>query len=169
MGKSKSTKTKLPGWYEDAAKEQIAQAQRVAAMDFMPYMGQVTAAANPQLQNAWSQADQWGQAAGFGSAGPYQQTPTHAYPMYQQQMEMMRQNYPGLMAQREAIFQPPPPPEQMVMPTYEQLLQMWMSSTQPDGFGDAGNSVGGGDADAASAGDGTDAGTGFGGGSDGPY
>jgi len=69
---SKESETKIPQWYEDAAKSNISRAQDIAEMGYMPYYGVDVAGFTPMqqsaMQNTSNAARMYGMSAPEGGA-----------------------------------------------------------------------------------------------------
>ena len=69
-GGGQSTKTEIPVWAEDATKRNLARAEDVQRIGYMPYYGPDVAAFNPTQQLAMQ--NNMDAAAAFGLASPGQ-------------------------------------------------------------------------------------------------
>ena len=106
-GGSQTTEVQIPQWLEDAARENIARGSDVAKLGYTPYYGPDVAAMTP-MQVAAAQNINQG-ASAFGLAAPSDpmagmpQAQTFAGgvqgyssgPIYDQSLEMLKQNRPG--------------------------------------------------------------------------
>jgi len=117
-GGSSSSVQEIPKWMEEPAIRNIARAEDIQRMGYMPWYGPDVAAFNP-TQQAAAQAN-IGAAEAFGLVQPntltaYQGMPeptTYAggvqgyssAPMFEQGVETLRQKQPGTMAQYDALF-----------------------------------------------------------------
>jgi hypothetical protein len=104
-----SSETELPQWYEDAAKKQIALADKVSKQGYVPYQGPDVAAFTPQTMagmqsiNDWSAAfDTPGQApvsaaAGMPTPQNFNGIPSYSsYGGYMDEMARLEKSYPGM-------------------------------------------------------------------------
>jgi hypothetical protein len=104
-----SSETKLPEWYEDAAKNQIAQAQKVSKQGYVPFQGGDVAAFTPTQQAGMQSINDWsaafntpGQAPVDAMAGiPKPQiisgVPAYSsYGGYMDEMAKLEKVYPGI-------------------------------------------------------------------------
>ena len=115
-GGSQTTQVQIPEWMSNAAKQNLARADRVAQLDFMPYFGPDVAAMTPMQQAAMQNTNQ--AALAFGTAAPTDamagipMAQTFAgglqgyssAPMYQQSVEALRTAMPGTVAARNAMY-----------------------------------------------------------------
>jgi hypothetical protein len=67
-GGSTTSETKIPKWLEDAAKKNLAKADAVSELGYMPYYGPDVAAFSPTQEAAWANTNQAANA--FGTAAP---------------------------------------------------------------------------------------------------
>lgn len=106
-GGSTSTSVQVPAWLESAAQQNLARADRVAQLGYTPYYGPDVAAFSPMQQAAMQGTNQAASAFGMPSvdamAGmPQAQTfagGVQGYssaPLYQQSVEALAANDPGL-------------------------------------------------------------------------
>lgn len=115
-GGSSTTSVQIPQWLENAAQQNLARADRVAQLDFMPYFGPDVAAMTPMQQAAMQNTNQ--AALAFGTAAPTDAmagipaAQTFAgglqgyssAPLYQQSVEALRTAMPGTVAARNAMY-----------------------------------------------------------------
>jgi hypothetical protein len=115
-GGSSTTSVQIPAWLENAAQQNLARADRVAQLDFMPYFGPDVAAMTPMQQAAMQNTNQ--AALAFGTAAPTDAmagipaAQTFAgglqgyssAPLYQQSVEALRTAMPGTVAARNAMY-----------------------------------------------------------------
>jgi len=117
-GGSSSSVQEIPKWMEEPAIRNIARAEDIQRMGYMPWYGPDVAAFNP-TQEAAAQAN-IGAAEAFGLIQPesltaYQGMPQaetyaggvqgySAAPMFEQGVETLREKQPGTMAQYDALF-----------------------------------------------------------------
>jgi len=117
-GGSSSSVQEIPKWMEEPAIRNIARAEDIQRMGYMPWYGPDVAAYNP-TQQAAAQAN-IGAAEAFGLIQPdtltaYQGMPQaqtfaggvqgySSAPMFEQGVETLRQKQPGTMAQYDALF-----------------------------------------------------------------
>ncbi len=117
-GGSSSSIQEIPKWMEEPAIRNIARAEDIQRMGYMPWYGPDVAAYNP-TQQAAAQAN-IGAAEAFGLIQPdtltaYQGMPQaqtfaggvqgySSAPMFEQGVETLRQKQPGTMAQYDALF-----------------------------------------------------------------
>jgi hypothetical protein len=117
-GGSSSSVAEIPKWMEEPAIRNIARAEDIQRMGYMPWYGPDVAAYNP-TQQAAAQAN-IGAAEAFGLVQPdtltaYQGMPQaqtfaggvqgySSAPMFEQGIETLRQKQPGTMAQYDALF-----------------------------------------------------------------
>ena len=165
-GGSSSSVAEIPKWMEEPAIRNIARAEDIQRMGYMPWYGPDVAAYNP-TQQAAAQAN-IGAAEAFGLVQPdtltaYQGMPQaqtfaggvqgySSAPMFEQGIETLRQKQPGTMAQYDALFgagtQPggggtitgPSFTEQVDSGNYSSYSNYNpISGTYGDGTGDGGN------------------------------
>jgi len=67
-GGSTTSETKIPAWLQDAAKKNLAKADAVSELGYMPYYGPDVAAFSPTQEAAWANTNQAANA--FGTAAP---------------------------------------------------------------------------------------------------
>ena len=115
-GGSQTTQVQIPEWMSNAAQQNLARADRVAQLDFMPYFGPDVAAMTPMQQAAMQNTNQ--AALAFGTAAPTDamagipMAQTFAgglqgyssAPLYQQSVEALRTAMPGTVAARNAMY-----------------------------------------------------------------
>ena len=117
-GGSSSSVQEIPKWMEEPAIRNIARAEDIQRMGYMPWYGPDVAAYNP-TQQAAAQAN-IGAAEAFGLIQPdtltaYQGMPQaqtfaggvqgySSAPMFEQGVETLREKQPGTMAQYDALF-----------------------------------------------------------------
>ena len=117
-GGSSSSVAEIPKWMEEPAIRNIARAEDIQRMGYMPWYGPDVAAYNP-TQQAAAQAN-IGAAEAFGLVQPdtltaYQGMPQaqtfaggvqgySSAPMFEQGIDTLRQKQPGTMAQYDALF-----------------------------------------------------------------
>ena len=101
------SETKLPAWYEDAAKNQIAQAEAVSKQPFTPFQGGQVAGFTPQTENAMQSISDWSSTlmgtpkvdAMAGVAKPnFSEGGIEGYssfPGYQAELKRMKEKFPG--------------------------------------------------------------------------
>lgn len=105
-GKSKQ-ETKLPQWYEDAAKAAISKGEAVQKLGYVPYIGADVAALAPQSEAAIGQTDAWSQAFGMPSGGGASYLPSasnfaggvkgySSFPLYSDSIKALEQKFPGI-------------------------------------------------------------------------
>ncbi len=68
-GGSTASGAELPGWVEDAAKENLAITNEVASLGYNPYMGPTVAGFSPQQMNAFQNVNQAAGAFGMSNVG----------------------------------------------------------------------------------------------------
>jgi len=103
------TKTQLPAWYEDAAKDLIALGKKRSTLGYVPYLGPDVAAITPQQEagikgyDAMSSA--FGMPAGGAQALSYLPQATEfaggvkgysSFPGFEQSMKALKAKYPGI-------------------------------------------------------------------------
>lgn len=115
-GGSQTTQVQIPEWMSSAARQNLARADRVAQLDFMPYFGPDVAAMTPMQQAAMQNTNQ--AALSFGMAAPTDamagipmaQTFSgglqgySSAPLYQQSVQALESAMPGAVAARNAMF-----------------------------------------------------------------
>lgn len=114
FGSDKSSTT-IPDWVAGPAKQNIAQAQRVAAAGYMPYYGPDVAAFTPMQNAAFDGTNQaaaaFGMPAAQGNGMPKPQTfagGVQGYssaPMYQQAVAALKKNNPKQYAALMSVLQ----------------------------------------------------------------
>lgn len=110
-GGDKKTKTsqttKLPAWYEDAAKQVISLGQNAASGGYVPYMGPDVAALAPDTLAAIKGTDQFASAFGMPTSGGASYLPEaqdfaggvkgySSFPGFEASMEALKTKYPGM-------------------------------------------------------------------------
>lgn len=115
-GGSQTTQVQIPEWMSNAAKQNLARADRVAQLDFMPYFGPDVAAMTPMQEAAMENTNQ--AALSFGMAAPTSamagipMAQTFAggvrgfssAPLYQESVRALETAMPGAVAARNAMF-----------------------------------------------------------------
>ena len=107
-GKGGSTTQSIPAWVEDAGKKNLARADEIAKIGYVPYSGPDVAAFTPMQQSAFGNTMAASSAYGLGGGGMTgmegmpQATEMagggYGYssaPMYEQAIEQLRQKSPG--------------------------------------------------------------------------
>lgn len=103
------TTTKLPAWYEDAAKEIIALGKKRAALGYVPYMGPDVAAMDPNtmagIQGFDAMSAAFGMPGGGAASASYMpQAQTFAggvkgyssFPAFEEAQNALKAKYPGI-------------------------------------------------------------------------
>lgn len=114
-GGSSTTEVKIPKYIEDAAKSNLARADQISQLGYVPYYGPDVAAFTPMqqaaMQNTASTASAFGMAApsdpmagmpqaqNFGGVMGYSSAP-----MYEQALAQLQQNRPGQYAAMTGMF-----------------------------------------------------------------
>lgn len=115
-GGSTTSQVQIPAWLENAAQQNLARADRVAQLDFMPYFGPDVAAFTPMQEAAMNSTNQ--AALSFGMAAPTSAmagipaAQTFAgglqgyssAPLYQQSVDALTAAMPGTVAARNAMY-----------------------------------------------------------------
>jgi hypothetical protein len=115
-GGKQTTEVKIPKWLEEAAQRNLARADEIAQIGYVPYFGPDVAAFTPMQQAAFQNTGQAAQA--FGMAAPSDpmagmpQAQTFAggvqgyssAPMFQQSLDMLAAARPGQFAALMAPF-----------------------------------------------------------------
>jgi hypothetical protein len=135
-GGKQVTEMKLPPWLEEAAKRNLARADEISRIGFVPYSGPDVAALTPDQEAAMRNTRAAASAFGLGAgAAPPQMPPTvtmggvqgyTSTPLFEQALEELKQRRPGqydainalfinpftgaLPPQAQAPAPPPPPP-----------------------------------------------------------
>ena len=116
MGGSQTTKTEIPKWLESAAQDNITRANEVAQTGYVPYFGPDVAGFTPMqqaaFQNTADAASAFGMSAPANPMAGMPQPQTFAggvqgyssAPMYQQAVDMLKQQMPGLYQQITGMF-----------------------------------------------------------------
>ena len=106
-GGSQTTEVQIPQWLEDAARENIARGSDVAKLGYTPYYGPDVAAMTPMQVAAAQNINQGASAFGLAApSDPMAGMPTaqtfaggvqgySSGPIYDQSLEMLKQNRPG--------------------------------------------------------------------------
>lgn len=116
MGGSQTTRTEIPEWLQSAAQNNIARSNEVAQSGYVPYFGPDVAAFNPMQQAAFQNTANAASAFGLeapsnamagmpdaqGYAGGVQGY--SSAPMYQQSLEQLKTQMPGLYSQITGMF-----------------------------------------------------------------
>lgn len=108
-GKKTKTKqeTKLPAWYEDAAKDVIAKGNEVASGGYVPYIGPDVAALSDASKAGMQGIDNMSAAFGMPTSGGASYLPEaqtfaggvkgySSFPGFEQSMEALKAKYPGM-------------------------------------------------------------------------
>ena len=116
-GGSETTKTEIPAWIRDPAIRNLARAEAVQRIPYMPYYGGDVAAFTP-TQNAAFQSN-INAAEAFGLLAPNTLTPTSgmptptdfdgftgysSQPMYESALAELKAKQPGAVAQYDALY-----------------------------------------------------------------
>jgi len=117
-GGSETTKTEIPAWIRDPAIRNLARAEAVQRIPYMPYYGPDVAAFTPAQNAAFDQ--NIGAAEAFGLLAPNTLTATSgmpaptewaggftgysSQPMYEQALAELKAKQPGAVAQYDALF-----------------------------------------------------------------
>lgn len=106
---------KIPAWLEDAAQRNMARADKIAQLDFMPYFGPDVAGFSPMQMAAMQATNDAAAAFGVGggnAAAGVPQPMTFAggvqgyssQPLFQQSLDALAAARPGQFAARNAMF-----------------------------------------------------------------
>jgi len=116
-GGSETTKTEIPAWIRDPAIRNLARAEAVQRIPYMPYYGPDVAAFTPTQNAAFDQ--NIGAAEAFGLLAPDTLTATSgmptptdfdgftgysSQPMYESALAELKAKQPGAVAQYDALF-----------------------------------------------------------------
>jgi len=114
-GGSQTTSVEIPAWLEDAAKRNIAKAEGISQLDFIPYMGADVAGFSPMQLAAMQGTGSAASAFGLGGGDPLAGIPQpqqfaggiqgySSYPLYEQALANLQAAAPGQYAARQAPF-----------------------------------------------------------------
>jgi hypothetical protein len=114
-GGSQTTEVTIPAWLEDAAKRNIAKAEGISQLDFIPYMGADVAGFSPMQLAAMQGTGSAASAFGLGGGDPLAGIPQpqqfaggiqgySSYPLYSQALSNLQAAAPGQYAARQAPF-----------------------------------------------------------------
>lgn len=133
-GGSQTTKVEIPQWAEDAAKGNLAKADEISKLGYVPYMGPDVAAFQPGQTAAFQNTNDM--ASAFGMSGGQSAMPTpetyaggvqgySAFPMFEQAQQQLAQQRPGQANYIDSFFIDPmtgAPSQQQAMPQPSQPL-----------------------------------------------
>ena len=100
-----TSEVSIPDWAEDAAKSNLARADDISKIGYVPYYGPDVAAFTPQQEAAFNNTNSLASAFGMGSAPVSTMQPVQTYaggvrgyssaPLYQGALDQLKENAPG--------------------------------------------------------------------------
>jgi hypothetical protein len=149
-GGSNTQATEIPKWLEEPAIRNIARAEDVQRIPYMPWYGPDVAAFNPDQQAAMQSNIGAAEAFGLvptGSLNAMSGVPSpiseytggiqgySANPLYNQALAELKTNQPGAVDQYDALFGNRVDPKGNVLPSYEEMVRQGNSSAYDGNLG----------------------------------